>query len=83
MNIVERDPLLELIPLCLQKNVGVTIMKPVATGLVPAALALKWLLNQPISCAVPGATTVEEIEAGAQQQDARCPSVMAAKIQSG
>ncbi len=60
MNIVEREPLDELIPLCVSKGVGVTIMKPLATGLLPAQLALKWLLNQPISIAVPGATTIEE-----------------------
>ncbi|MBM3238361.1 hypothetical protein FJZ31_18880 [Candidatus Poribacteria bacterium] len=62
MNIVEREPLKELIPLCESKGVGVTIMKPVATGLLPAQLALKWLLNQAISTAVPGATTLEEVE---------------------
>ena len=62
MNIAEREPLTELIPLCVSKGVGVTIMKPVATGLLPARLALKWLLNQPISTAVPGATTLEEVE---------------------
>jgi len=62
MNIVNRAPLNELIPMCLEKGVGITIMKPVATGLLPAPLALKWLLNQPISVAVPGATTVEEAE---------------------
>ena len=62
MNIVEREPLLELIPLCQQKGVGVTIMKPVATGLLPAPLALKWLLGQPIASAVPGCTTIEELE---------------------
>jgi predicted aldo/keto reductase-like oxidoreductase len=65
MNIVEREPLDELIPLCREKGVGVTIMKPVATGLLPARLALKWLLNQPIACAVPGATTIEEAEQNA------------------
>ena len=59
MNLVERDPLAELIPLCQKRGVGVTIMKPVATGLLPAPLALKWLLNQPIASAVPGATTVD------------------------
>ncbi|MBN1399808.1 MAG: aldo/keto reductase [Anaerolineae bacterium] len=66
MNIVERDPLRELIPLCKERGVGVTIMKPVATGLLPAGLALKWLLNQPISSAVPGATTVCEVEENAR-----------------
>jgi len=65
MNIVERDPLDELIPLCVARDIGVTIMKPVATGLVPAPLALKWLLNQPIAAAVPGCTTIEEVEQNA------------------
>jgi len=62
MNIVEREPLEALIPLCQEKGVGVTIMKPVATGLLPATLALKWLLTQHITTAVPGATTLEEVE---------------------
>ena len=62
MNMVEREPLDELIPLCLERGVGITIMKPLATGLLPASLSLKWLLNQPIATAVPGATTVEEVE---------------------
>jgi hypothetical protein len=62
MNIVEREPLAELIPLCQRRGVGVTIMKPVATGLLPAGIALKWLLNQPIATTVPGPTTVEELE---------------------
>lgn len=66
MNIVEREPLDELIPLCLKKGVGITIMKPVATGLLPAKLALQWLLNQPIATAVPGATTLEELEEDAK-----------------
>jgi len=62
MNLVEREPLDELIPLCEKKNVGVTVMKPLATGLLPAQLALKWLVNQPIATAVPGITTIEEAE---------------------
>ena len=62
MNIVEREPLDHLIPICLERGIGISIMKPVATGLLPPALALKWLLNQPMATAVPGATTVEEVE---------------------
>ena len=62
MNIIEQEPLEELLSLCESKGVGVTIMKPVATGLLPARLALKWLLNQPIATAVPGATMLEEVE---------------------
>jgi predicted aldo/keto reductase-like oxidoreductase len=65
MNIVEREPMAELIPLALEKNIGITIMKPVATGLLPAPLALKWLMNQPIAVAVPGATTAAEMEQNA------------------
>ena len=65
LNIVEREPLAELIPLALEMKLGVTIMKPIATGLLPASLALKWLMNQPISVAVPGATTVAEMEQNA------------------
>jgi len=37
-------------------------MKPLATSLLPSQLALKWLLNQPIATAMPGATTLEELE---------------------
>jgi len=62
MNLVEREPLDRLIPLCHERGVGVTIMKPLATGLLPAPLALKWLLNQPIASAVPGITTLAELE---------------------
>jgi len=53
MNIVEREPLQKLIPVCQEKGVGVTIMKPLATGVLPATLALKWLVNQPIATCVP------------------------------
>jgi predicted aldo/keto reductase-like oxidoreductase len=62
LNIVEREPLAELIPLAIERNIGITIMKPVATGLLPAPLALKWLLNQQIAVACPGATTLEEVD---------------------
>jgi hypothetical protein len=61
MNIVEREPLDYLIPICLERGIGICIMKPVATGLLPPALALKWLLNQPVATVVPGATTVKEV----------------------
>jgi uncharacterized protein len=62
MNVVEREPLDALIPLCLEQGVAVTVMKPLATGLLPASLALKWLLNQPVASIVPGITTLEELE---------------------
>ncbi len=77
MNIVEREPLKELLPLCERKGVGVTIMKPVATGLLPARLALKWLLNQDIDTAVPGAATIEEIQTDAEVGQLRKLSINA------
>jgi aryl-alcohol dehydrogenase-like predicted oxidoreductase len=65
MNVVERQPPEALRPECRARGVGVTIMKPLATGLLPAPLALKWLANQPIHTAVPGTTTLEELEENA------------------
>jgi aryl-alcohol dehydrogenase-like predicted oxidoreductase len=68
LNLVEREALDELVPLCRKRGVAVTVMKPLATGLLPAPLALKWLLNAAspaIDCVVPGATTIEEAEGNA------------------
>jgi len=62
LNVVERNPLRELAPLCERRGVALMAMKPLATGLLPARLALRWLRNQPIASAVPGATTLEELE---------------------
>jgi len=45
-----------------KNTTGVRIMKPLATGLLPPPLALKWLMNQPVHSAVPGATAIEEAE---------------------
>jgi aryl-alcohol dehydrogenase-like predicted oxidoreductase len=71
MNLVEYEPLAELLPLCAKKGVGVTVMKPVATGLLPSRVALRWLLNQKVGdldavhVVAPGATTLEELEENA------------------
>jgi len=62
MNIVEREPLERLIPLCQELGVGVTTMKPLGTGIIPPRIALRWLVNQPIATAVPGAISVAEVE---------------------
>ena len=75
MNIVEREPLDHLIPVCIERGIGISIMKPVATGLLPPVLALKWLLNQPIATAVPGATTVEEVEENSMIGDIDDPAL--------
>jgi predicted aldo/keto reductase-like oxidoreductase len=65
LNLVEREALDDLLPLCRSRGVAVTVMKPLATGLLPAGPALKWLLREsmspPIACVVAGATTIEEV----------------------
>jgi aryl-alcohol dehydrogenase-like predicted oxidoreductase len=68
MNVVEYEPLAELLPLCRDRGVGVTVMKPVATGLLPSRLALRWLLSRKVGdgdavhVVAPGCTTLEELE---------------------
>ncbi|MBN1399937.1 MAG: aldo/keto reductase [Anaerolineae bacterium] len=65
MNFVAREPLAALIPLCVERSVGVTIMKGLSKGRLPVDLALKWLLAQPVQCVVPGAVSLEEVEESA------------------
>ncbi|NLG51198.1 MAG: hypothetical protein GX552_13910 [Chloroflexi bacterium] len=66
MNFMSREPMEELIPLCIERGVGFTVMKGLGKGLLPVDLALKWLLNQPVHCVVPGALSPEEIEQSAR-----------------
>ncbi len=63
LNIVRREGLEQLIPVCQEHDVGVVIMKPVDAGLAPAEVALPWLANQPIHTMVPGISTMEHLEA--------------------
>ncbi len=63
-NLVERDILDALVPLCQQRDVGIIAMKPVGGGnFTNAPLAIKWCVNQPITTAIPGMAKVEEVEA--------------------
>jgi predicted aldo/keto reductase-like oxidoreductase len=62
LNIVERQAVETLLPLCAEREVVITIMKPVATGLLPATLALQFVLSHPeIACACPGTTELSEL----------------------
>jgi predicted aldo/keto reductase-like oxidoreductase len=69
LNLVEREAQEALLPVCRERGVAVTVMKPLATGLLPSPLALQWLLQEvpspPLVCPVPGATTIEEVEQNA------------------
>jgi len=63
-NIVEQEILDAVVPLCQQREVGLIAMKPVGGGnFTNAPLAIKWAINQPITCAIPGMATVAEVEA--------------------
>lgn len=62
-NLVEDDILDTLVPLCAARDVGIIAMKPVGGGnFSHAPLAIKWCLTQPITCAIPGMATPEEVE---------------------
>ena len=64
-NLVEDESAEALFPLCAQRDVGTIAMKPVGGGnFTNAPLAIKWCLNQPISVAIPGFATVQEVEEG-------------------
>ena len=63
LNVVRREALETLVPVCQQHDTGMVIMKPVNVGLVPAEVALPWLANQPIHVMAPGVSTMEHLEA--------------------
>ena len=62
LNVVRREAFDVLIPAILKHDVGMLIMKPVNTGLVPAEICLPWLANQPIHCMVAGVSTIAQLE---------------------
>lgn len=62
LNIVRREALELLIPVAQAQDVGLAVMKPVSTGVIPPEVALPWLMTQPIHTIVPGMTTIEHLE---------------------
>jgi predicted aldo/keto reductase-like oxidoreductase len=62
LNVVRREALEVLIPVCQRHDVGTVIMKPVNVGLVPAEVALPWLANQPVHVMAPGISTMSHLE---------------------
>lgn len=62
-NYVETEPATELIPLAKKLNIGVAVMKPLGGGrLTNASAALRFILNYPVSTAVTGMISVEEVK---------------------
>jgi uncharacterized protein len=73
MNIAEQEAKDELVPLALSKDIGMTVMKPLATGLLPSQLALRFLMTQPISAAVPSASRLDWLESNIAVSDIPMP----------
>jgi hypothetical protein len=68
-NPLETDALDRLVPLCVERGVGLVAMKAAGAGVWTSEqvlLSAKWCLNHPISCANVGFTTVEEVRAVAR-----------------
>jgi predicted aldo/keto reductase-like oxidoreductase len=63
LNVVRRDALAVLIPVCRKHDAGTVVMKPLNAGLVPAEVSLPWLANQPIHTMAPGISTLAQLEA--------------------
>jgi hypothetical protein len=62
-NLVEDEILEALVPLCQARDVGIIAMKPCGGGnFTNAPLAVKWCIAQPISVAIPGMATSQEVE---------------------
>ncbi len=72
-NLVERGALQELIPLGLKRDIGMVVMKPLAMGALPHRLALRYLLSHPISCAIPGPSRLDWLEADMAVSDTALP----------
>jgi len=67
-NPLETDALDRLVPLCVEKGVGLLAMKTPGGGIFDrqqTLAATKWCLNHPITCANVGFATVDEVRATA------------------
>jgi len=62
LNIVRRESLDTVVPAAQAHDVGMAIMKPVSVGMLPGDVALRWLADHPVHTAVPGITTLEELQ---------------------
>ena len=62
LNIVRREALDGLIPAAQKHDVGLAVMKPLSVGKIPAEIALRWLVNQPIHTIVAGMSSMDHLE---------------------
>jgi predicted aldo/keto reductase-like oxidoreductase len=67
-NPLETDALQRLLPLCVERGVGLIAMKTAGAGVwtsAEVAASTRWSLNHPITCANIGFATVEEVQTAA------------------
>lgn len=70
-NFIEQNALKELIPLANEMNVGIIIMKPLGGGQISQkSRSLRFILQHPISVAIPGMDEVAQIEENIAAADA-------------
>lgn len=79
LNVARREALDELVPVCLEHDTGMVIMKPMNVGLTPAQVCLPWLANQPIHVMAAGVSTIEHLELDAALLDRLPMSLTAAE----
>lgn len=73
-NLVEREAEQLLLAEARERQVGTIIMKPLAGGAFKnAELALRWLLNQPVTTIIPGMDSVEQVRQNAALGDQSRP----------
>ena len=61
--IIEREYLDEVIPYCVEHNIGTIIMKPIGGGQMArcAQLSLRWIAQHDVDCIIPGMKSLEEL----------------------
>jgi len=62
LNIIRREAMDRLIPAAQEHDVGLAVMKPLSVGKIPAEIALRWLVNQPIHTIVAGVSSMDHLE---------------------
>lgn len=70
--IEKADEVLRLIRYCKENDIGFIAQKPLAGGsLLPAEAALRFILGYPVSVAIPGMLSVEQVKENSQAGDGR------------
>lgn len=70
-NFIEQNALKELIPLAEKMNIGIIVMKPLGGGQIQQkSRSLRFILQHPITVAIPGMDEVKQIEENIAASDA-------------